>query len=140
MQLVWGRIAGISLHEIGIHERIQDVTRAKRYSDNLALLVREEAGELGAIKAIDNRIATIAITENADAFNGQRKLIADSIAERLDLVEVWDAMNDKVTCDACWSMNGQRAVVGVGFAGGLRPGRVHARCRCTSHFEPLVYH
>lgn len=136
MQLAWGGgVRGIELSD-----RLYDSHRARRYSDNLIELVRHEAGSKGALAALDNRLATIAITENAEAFNVQRQVIADQIAEKFDLVEVWDAMNDQRTCQVCWGMDGERAVVGVGFLGGLRPGRAHARCRCTSHYERLTLH
>lgn len=132
MRLFWSDVPGI-----GIAEQLEDLRRARIYSENLAALIRSEAGAPGAIGAIDNRLATIAITENSEAFNAQRHVIANHIAERVGLVEVWDATNDKRTCDECWRMDGERAIVGIGFSGGRRPGSVHARCRCTSHVERI---
>lgn len=132
MEQHWGR-----LRPIGLSESIQDARRAERFSGNLANLVRAEAGDALAIDAIDNRLATIAITENASAFNAQRHIEAQYLAEKFGMVEIWDAQLDKRTCDECWRMDGQRAIVGAGFLGGLVPGLVHARCRCTSHFERI---
>jgi hypothetical protein len=134
MAAVWGDVPGI-----GMAESIQDLRLANRYADRLGQLAIRSLGEPGAIRAIDNRLATIAITENSTAFNAQRQVIAESIAERFDLVEIWDATLDQNTCPDCWGMNGEVAIVGAGFASGFQPGTVHARCRCTSHFERRSY-
>lgn len=134
MAAVWGDVPGI-----GMSESIQDIRLANRYADRLGQLAIRSLGEPGAIRDIDNRLATIAITENSTAFNAQRQVIAESIAERFDLVEIWDATLDQLTCPDCWGMNGEVAIVGQGFASGLQPGSVHPRCRCTSHFERRSY-
>lgn len=135
MRLYWGEVPGI-----GMAESITDVRRAERYSERFAQLVRAKAGERNALAALDNRLATIGITENAEAFNAQRRASAEVIAERVGLIEIWDAVLDQRTCSECWRMNREQALVGRGFPGGLRPGQVHARCRCTSHFERITYH
>jgi hypothetical protein len=133
MQGLWPQVEMPSLYE-----GITDVQRAQRYSTNLALLAGDVADAPNALAVLDNRIATIAISENAEAFNATRRHIADDIATQYDLIEIWDAMMD--ACEVCWGLNGTEAIVGHGFPGGETPGGVHPRCRCTSHFERRFFH
>lgn len=135
MASIWGQVPGV-----GLAESIQDTQLAARYADRVGMLAIDSLGESGAIRALDNRLATIAITENSVAFNEQRRAIAWHLADRFDLDEVWDAQLDQATCQECWSLNNEVAAVGGQFPGNARPGMVHARCRCTSHLIRRTYH
>lgn len=82
------------------------------------------------------RLQTIGTTEAARAFDNERAEVARSqLVTRFDLIEIWDATLDSRACSFCYSMDGERAGAG-GFAGGVRPGDAHPRCRCCSHYEP----
>lgn len=123
---------------IGLAEPLQDIERARRYSLGLQRYAGAKLGERGGIGLVDTRLETIAISENSQAFNQQRRAIANQIAERFDLVEIWDSRMD--ACDVCWGLNGSESFVGQGFPGGEYPGDVHPRCLCTSHFERRFLH
>jgi hypothetical protein len=118
----------------GLPGSLEDISRAQKFSRNVTKLIydtREEGGPL--IKRIDNRLVTIGITENSSAYNAEHRQSIIDQAERLDLIEVWDATLDSRTCEHCEGLNGTEAVNGE-FPGGVVPGQVHARCRCLSHF------
>lgn len=134
MASVWGQIP-----HVGLAEHVRDFQIANRYADRIGMLAIDGLGDSGVIRQIDSRLATLAITENSAAYNEQRRAIAHGLAERFDLVEIWDAQLDQATCQECWGMDGEMALVGQGFASGLAPGNVHPRCRCTSHFERRIY-
>lgn len=122
---------------IGLASTVYDARRVQSITQRFGTLVRESAGKPGAPGALDMRLTTIGVTENAEAFNRERREAVLQIAGRAALVEVWDATLDKRTCEECLKLDGTRAPVGVGFPGGAVPGAVHPRCRCTSHFERL---
>lgn len=120
---------------LGLAGAVLDSRRVQGITQRFGTLVRDTAGKPGAPGALDVRLATIGVTENAEAFNHERRDAVAQLAERYALVEVWDATLDKRTCEECLKLDGTRAPVGVGFPGGAVPGAVHPRCRCTSHFE-----
>jgi hypothetical protein len=122
--------------QISLAARIEDVERARRYSSNLVKLAEKRIETPGGLAAIDSRLATIAVTENAQAFNSQRQQVVSDLVERygIGIAEVWDATLDKRTCDECLRLDGSESVKGRGFPGGQIPGAVHPNCRCTSHF------
>lgn len=118
----------------GMSERLEDIRRAKLYAGNAGNLGRDVLREGGpVIKRLDNRLITIGITENSEAYNSEHRRAVLDVADRLDLIEVWDATLDSRTCEHCAGLDGTEAVDGE-FPGGLVPGHVHGRCRCTSHF------
>ena len=118
-----------------VGELMFDRNRAQDIATRTADFFERIADRPGAIGMLDRRLATIGVTENAGAFNQQRRDAMRIFAARLDTYEIWDATLDKRTCDHCAGLDGIRALVGVGFPGGVVPGIVHPRCRCTSHFE-----
>lgn len=121
-----------------LYEGVNDIQRAERYSQRVALLAGEVGEAPNALAVLDNRLATIAISENAEAFNTTRRHIANDIAAEYDLIEIWDARMD--ACPVCWELNGTESIVGYGFPGGDTPGGVHPRCQCTSHFIRRYFH
>lgn len=127
MEAWFGETRGLSPHET-----LVDAARAQRYSEKLAEFARRATVDTELYSQLDNRIATIAITENAQAFNGTRRAIASDLSWRFDLIEIWDARLD--ACPICWALDGKEAIQGGGFPGNEEPGFVHPRCRCTSHF------
>lgn len=122
--------------QVSLVDRIEDTERARRYSGNLVKFAEKRIEQPGGLAAVDSRLATIAVTENAQAFNSQRQQVVSDLVERygIGIVEVWDAELDKRTCDECMRLDGSESVKGRGFPGGQIPGAVHPNCRCTSHF------
>jgi len=114
--------------------RIEDLHRARKYSSNVTRLIVETTDKGGpVIQRVDNRLVTIAITENSNAYNAEHRHAIIDRAQQLGLVEIWDAELDIQTCEHCASLDGSESIDGA-FPGGATPGNVHGRCRCTSHF------
>lgn len=98
----------------------------------------EEAATKAAVKTVASRFETIAITEANEALNAERIATAQrELGPGYELIEIWDAVLDKRTCQECWSLHGTRIRARDGFPGGVRPGAVHGRCRCSSSFEAV---
>jgi hypothetical protein len=132
---------GARLYGTEARGRVLDATRATRIGDSLSrdwlrrLTPTNDAGTLLVPPKILGRLSSIATTETAQGFTSERVAVARSqLAPNYDLIETWDATLDRRTCPTCSSMDGERAGRN-GFAGGQRPGGVHPRCRCVSHFE-----
>ncbi len=138
------RVAGIEgiATSLGYSGRIElagtlaDVKRAESISKRFATFVRDKLEQGAPLKSIDSRLSTIAITENAQAINEQRREVISQLTSQYNvpLVEVWDATLDQRTCESCMALDGAESIDGAGFPGGEVPGAVHPRCRCTSHF------
>lgn len=125
---------GGRLPDSGIPGRLLDIDRAKSYSANTSKLGIDLLGKGDQIaKQLDRRLAQIAVTENANAYNLEHRNAVIDTADGLGLVEVWDSELDKRTCEVCMSLDGSLAIDGS-FDGGQIPGAVHPWCRCTSHF------
>lgn len=133
-------VAGlIGFGRVELAETLADTSRAKRIAGNLAKHAGQKLSTGSSLVAIDKRIELIAITENAQAFNEQRRnAVLDFAAKRdVRLVEIWDATLDKRTCEVCMGLDGSESIDGEGFDGGQVPGAVHPMCRCTSHFQRI---
>ena len=127
-------VYGSGLNKSGVGEMLGDAKAAQRYASNVTeLIVKTTDAGKPLIKTVENRLKVIAVSENSSVYNNERRLAIADKAERLGLVEVWDASLDMQTCDICAEMDGEEAVDGE-FARGLVPGNVHASCRCTSHY------
>jgi hypothetical protein len=85
-----------------------------------------------AARAIAPKLATIATTETAHAFNSERHhgLRAGLIAAQM--FKRWDATLDHKTCRLCREMDGKLALLGGAWAGGQVPGKAHPGCRCLA--------
>lgn len=125
---------GAGIQPTGLAGAIEDARRAREYSGNLGTLGLDTLREgKPLIRALDNRLITIGITENSHAYNHEHRSAVINVAAKFNLIEVWDSTLDAGTCEVCWHMDGEEAIDGR-FEHGLVPGGVHARCRCTSHF------
>tara|TARA_B100001123_G_scaffold418658_1_gene522927 strand:+ start:2486 stop:3226 length:741 start_codon:yes stop_codon:yes gene_type:complete len=84
-------------------------------------------------KAEKFRVEMTATTETARAFNEQRELAYDALAETAvgrDTWRLWDATLDRRTCPICDEMHGETVPLGDSFPAGT-PGYVHPNCRCV---------
>jgi len=54
------------------------------------------------------------------------------------LGKMWNAVNDKRTCQQCASLDGSISLPGFDYAGGVNP-PAHARCRCVSTLWAVGY-
>jgi len=128
------RYFGDNLVPSGIPGRIVDLERAKRIARNVSKLALDTLNSGGpVIKRIDQRLTTIAVSENSQAYNAEHRNAVIDRAQQLGLTEVWDAELDSRTCQHCAGLDGTEAIDGE-FPGGVVPGHVHGNCRCTSHF------
>lgn len=125
-----------SLSASGLASLIRDTQRAERIAGNVERLIVDVAGADGPlIRRVESRLTMIGVSENASAYNDERRNAMREFALADNLVEVWDATLDKRTCPTCYEMHGTEAVGGA-FPGGLVPGGVHPSCRCTSFWRP----
>lgn len=127
-------------HGSGRVGMVQDAARAKTLGDRFGkhwLSKLTPANDDGVLKPgkVLGRLDTISITETAGAFDNERvTIVREQIAPSMGIVEIWDATFDN-TCPVCASLHGTKADE-RGFPGGHRPGSVHPRCQCSTHFEP----
>ena len=144
-ELDQARRDGVDIHEgrgtIGSNPR--DFVRARIIAGNVATRWnRAEAAGNDPEIALASNIDTIAITETAEAYNDERKLVLQQTRERtsgsLVLFEFWDAALDRRTCPICERASGTFVLLGMGFPAG-RPGGVHPRCRCNGTIIPLPF-
>jgi hypothetical protein len=77
--------------------------------------------------AHDARLERIAATENAGAFNDERRRIFDSLDDD-SRFKVWSAILDRVTCRYCFGKDGEVRQLHESF-GATPP--VHPNCRCV---------
>lgn len=125
---------GQTVSNSGLAGQIDDLRRARLISRNVSKMAIETLEKGGpVIKRIDQRLATIAVTENSHAYNAEHRASVVDTATKAGLVEVWDSELDSRTCEHCASLDGTESIDGM-FPGGLTPGAVHRNCRCTSHF------
>lgn len=121
-----------------------DVIRSNRIARNTATAwEQKDAQGLDATLALDSRLDTIAITETAEAFNDERRLVLRETKQQrtsgsLVLFEFWDAALDRRICPICERASGTFVLLGQGFPSG-RPGGVHARCRCNGTVIALPF-
>ena len=121
----------------------RDFVRARVIADNTAARWgRYEAQGLDADAALGSHLDTIAITETAEAFNDERRIVLQQTESRTSgsmvLFEFWDAALDRRTCPVCERASGTFVLLGQGFPAG-RPGGVHPRCRCNGTIIPLPF-
>lgn len=87
---------------------------------------------------IDSRLMTTAATEVHQAYNDEFEELGAQVAQQKDqttwvplIARKWNALLDRA-CPTCRPLDGTYALLGLGFRGGLEPGHVHPRCRCSS--------
>jgi hypothetical protein len=78
--------------------------------------------------ADDARLARIAATETAEAFNDERRRVLREQPADPDAFQVWSALLDRVTCAFCFRKDGEVRAQRESF--GVVP-PVHPNCRCT---------
>lgn len=133
-----------------------DVTRANYAGRSLANRWRRavrtalEAGEQSrraktlAAAAVASHLEMIATTETATAYSEERTAALRRVEPRQEragsvvlLVEFWNAVLDRRTCQTCEQMDGEWRVFGIGWDDG-GPGLAHPRCRCMSSLGAIV--
>jgi hypothetical protein len=84
--------------------------------------------------ALDYRLARLAATEVASAYNDEHAEAALEVAKvpawRGRLFRRWEAMLDRRLCKVCKAMDGQVVPVDASFTLRREPGLVHPMCRC----------
>jgi hypothetical protein len=83
--------------------------------------------------ARDARLERIAATENASAFNDERRRMMASLDGDARF-KVWSAVLDRVTCRYCFGKDGEVRRIAEGF-GATPP--VHPNCRCVIEVVPI---
>lgn len=96
-----------------------------------------DAAVRGAARKLESDFTAVASTENSTAFNAERRMVA-STAE-VQMLRVWDAELDKLTCEICFGLDGTIVGMGESFPGGVSPGGVHPRCRCVDLIFPAEF-
>lgn len=119
-----------------------DIARSRMVAEGYRQALFAQAERVGSLEmaalATDARVATIAATETAQAFNAERQVAARQLAtdEGVRLWQVWDAVLDKRTCSRCSALHGSAVPVGESFHAG-QPGALHPRCRCIATVTTL---
>ncbi len=84
-----------------------------------------------ALKLEESRVKSTATTETFSAASAERDAAAQSTKlYQLEVLRVWDARLDKMTCFTCFNLDGTIVGLNEQFPGGYYPGSVHVRCRC----------
>lgn len=102
---------------------------SRRFATDWLSAARGDDPIATANAATNARLATLGLTEGAAAFNERRHELARRFPH---LMRMWDAVNDKRTCERCRSADGTIVGVNERFPLG-EPGSVHPRCLCTWH-------
>jgi hypothetical protein len=84
----------------------------------------------------DPRLARIAATETAEAFNDERRRAILERPRSPDTFRVWSALLDRATCAFCFRKDGEVRASGEGF--GVVP-PVHPNCRCTIELVGIAH-
>lgn len=105
---------------------------------------KREAGETVHVPGIvAAKLDLIAATEVPGAFTEERERIERRVVQDNQtfaglLIKTWNARLDGA-CPVCRGLHRTKALWGMDFAGGKKPGRAHLRCKCFQSFIPIPF-